>query len=100
MPPQSEILSVRSTSAVEIPTLSKLSCVTGKPGGENIVFSSIIQNDSDWKVITQGNQCWEIAREINGEKFFMASRFCLVLGGLPATDKTPQCIINRVFAYL
>jgi len=58
------------------PSMSKLSCLTGKLWAENVVFLSIIQNVSDAKVITKGNQCWEIASESMVEIFFsMASHF-------------------------
>lgn len=43
--------------------MSKLSCLTEKLWAENVVFLSIIQNVSDGKVVTKGNQCWEIASE-------------------------------------
>lgn len=56
---------------------------------ENIVFLSIIQNVSDGKVVTKGNQCWEIASESMVKNSSLWPHIFPLICGLLAADKMP-----------
>lgn len=54
-----------------------------------------------WEGGNKGKSMLGNCQWINGEEFSsMASHFLPLICGLLAADKTPQCIINRVFAYI